>query len=460
MQNNQKILGINTCFESLNYDNFEEYPFSSHVSYLEYDAVLINADHIDLCYEKSSTSPYQNKNLLSLKSSSQIVEDFSLIKEQLIELLKQGKNIYILMGYNDFCYIYTGEKQYSGTGKNRHTTNIVTPFDTYSFIPVDVHPTHVIGERMEWNSNQPYSDFFKKTINLSYYSSYFEIDNAKCLANITGSNKVVASVVEYENGKIFFMPQPYYEDEYENEADWQMAGYEYLQAIFELNSRLSSKLDDYIFPAWSNKVLILNEGMELEKLYKEQKNLEKILTKIEKQKEKIKQIQKYKMLLTASGTDLEEIVKSVLLELDFELFDLAKGRSDIIGRYNEINIVAEIKGVTKSAAEKHAAQLEKWVAQYIEENDEAPKPLLIVNGYCEMPIEKRTEDVFPHQMLKYAESREHALITTTQLLCLYIEIKQNPKCKDDRIMELLSCVGKYDRYQNINDYLCIKRDEE
>ena len=58
-----------------------------------------------------------------------------------------------------------------------------------------------------------------------------------------------------------------------------------------------------------------------------------------------------------------------------------KGRSDIIAKYGEVAIVAEIKGVTKSAAEKHAAQLEKWVAQYIEENEVSPKGMLIVNGF-------------------------------------------------------------------------------
>lgn len=121
--------------------------------------------------------------------------------------------------------------------------------------------------------------------------------------------------------------------------------------------------------------------------------------------------------------------------------------------YGDTGIVAEIKGVSKSAAEKHAAQLEKWVSQFIEDNGSIPKALLIVNGFCDTPLADRTEEVFPNQMLKYSESRGHILITTTQLLCLYIETQQNPECKDSRIKELLSSVGKYNRYQNINDYL-------
>lgn len=47
----------------------------------------------------------------------------------------------------------------------------------------------------------------------------------------------------------------------------------------------------------------------------------------------------------------------------------------------------------------------------------------------------------------------HVLLTSTQLLCLYIEVCKNPICKEERITELLSCVGKYERYREIKDYL-------
>ena len=174
----------------------------------------------------------------------------------------------------------------------------------------------------------------------------------------------------------------------------------------------------------------------------------------------IEEIQKYKLLLTASGGQLEEITKQVLSQLGFKILDAERGRSDIIAQYDDVSVVAEIKGVSKSAAEKHAAQLEKWVAQYIEDNEISPKALLIVNGFCDTPLRERTEDVFPHQMLKYCEARGHALITTTQLLCLYVETQQNPDCKTERIRELLSCVGKYPRYQNFSDFLIVNKNGE
>lgn len=83
----KKIVGINTCFESLEYENFDEYGFSSRISLLDYDAVIINADHLLRGYTTSYDDTYQNKVRLSDYNSAQIVEDFNKIKGQIEELL-------------------------------------------------------------------------------------------------------------------------------------------------------------------------------------------------------------------------------------------------------------------------------------------------------------------------------------------------------------------------------------
>lgn len=206
-------------------------------------------------------------------------------------------------------------------------------------------------------------------------------------------------------------------------------------------------------PGWANDIHILDEKAKLKSLNTIQNKIAKLQQELENENAAIKELQRYKLLLTSSGSELEEIVKQVLAELGFTILEAEKGRSDIIAKYGENAIVAEVKGVTKSAAEKHAAQLEKWVAQYVEENEVLPKGILIVNGYCDTPLSERIEEVFPEQMLKYCVARGHALLTSTQLLCLYIEICTNPACKDERITELLSCVGRYERYRETKDYL-------
>ena len=174
--------------------------------------------------------------------------------------------------------------------------------------------------------------------------------------------------------------------------------------------------------------------------------VKKLQDKLESQNKELELIRNYKYLLTATGKPLELIVKQVLKEIGFDLLETEDNRSDVIAKYKNIDIVAEIKGLTKSAGEKNAAQLEKWVSEFIEVNEKEPKAILIVNGYCNLPLNERKEAIFPNQMLSYSTRRKQCLISTYQLLKLFIETKENPDKADILISELLNTVGIYEKY--------------
>ena len=319
----------------------------------------------------------------------------------------------------------------------------------------------VRGEKYDIVCKPPYSSFFQRTRGLFYYDAYFTAPKKSTLLTLPKSDNAISAVFEYEKGKIVVLPRPYVGENYKTEAAWKKYGKKYLDALFELNHALMACEDSYSLPLWADGIKILDEEDQEKKLEQDLTKLESVKAEIAKREALINQIRRKKILLAASGTTLEEVVKETLQEIGFTLHEAEVGRSDIIASYDGVDVVAEIKGVSKSAAEKHAAQLEKWVAQFIEEKGRSPKALLIVNGYCDTPLSERTEEVFPDQMLKYCKSREHALITTTQLLCLYIEIKDNPECAKERITEMLSCVGKYSRYLDYKKYLrLIEREED
>lgn len=450
----KNIIGINTSFESLQYDGFEETDFSSSVSLLDYDAVVIDTSFIIMNYKESSSSPYQNYRLLNEYDSNQIIEDYNRIREQIVEMLRRGKNIYVLMGNNEGCYIYTGEKQFDGTGKNARRTNIVREFDTYSFLPIDIKATHVYGERIASCCHSPYSEFFRKTGKCSHYAAYYSVaGQPNVLAKIYESEKIVSSVSEYENGKIILLPHPYYEDDYTDSNYWHEYGKLYLDSLFELNDALRLPDDAFALPQWTDQLTILDEDISIKNREEIKREIKKLEKQLESQNNYISELQKHKGLITLSGTPLETIVQETLSDIGFSLLAAERGRSDLIAKYEDIYIVAEIKGVSKSAAEKHAAQLEKWASQFIEERDCVPKPILIVNGFCDLPLWDRTESVFPNQMVKYSTSRNHVLLSTQQLLCLWIDIKSNPTARNSLVAELLSTIGVYCHYENVYEYI-------
>lgn len=452
--NEQKILAINTPFDSLQYEGIIRDVFGSTTSFMDYDAIIIDTSRIAHNYEVNyPTTFYNGKRLISKYDSQKIVDDFSRTKKQIAECLNQGKNIFILMATNENCYIHTGETRYSGTGKNARGTDMVTEFNVFSFLPLDLNLTMVNGEKFSISCQPPYATFFQATKDISYYDAYFEAPKKSILLTVPKSDKAISAVFEFGEGKIIILPYPYDEDYFENKDEWEKHGKRYLDALFELNYALTSKTDTCVFPLWSNNIKILNEKDEEEKLEQDLKKLRNIEAEIKNREDALNEIRHKKLLLTAGGTLLEQVVKETLQEIGITLEETEIGRSDVVATYKDKSIVAEIKSASKSAAEKHAAQLEKWVSQFIEEKEHSPKAILIVNGFCDTPLAERTEDVFPNQMLKFCMAREHALITTTQLLCLYIEIKNNPACAEERIVELLNCVGKYPRYLDYENYL-------
>lgn len=400
----QTILGVNTNFGSLKYKGLTECRFGSNASFLDYDAVVIETSSLARQFDRGFSDPFNGKLCLSQNESFQMKNAFVQTKAQIIEVLKQGKTVFILLANNENCYVHTGHQDFSGTGKNARTTNFVEPFDVFSFLPIPFRATMVIGKKYDIVCQPPYSSFFQKTQDLFYYDAYFTATKKSTLLMIPKSDKAISAVYEYGTGKIVVLPRPYARENYKTEDGWKEYGKVYLDALFELNHALRSGTEEFVLPSWTNGIKLPNEQAEETRLVQEETKLRSIEAAIQKRKEQIQRIRRKKMLLAASGTPLEEAVKETLQGIGFSLYEAEPGRSDVIASYDGVDVVAEIKGVSKSAAEKHASQLEKWVSQFIGENEQKPKPkaILIVNGYCDTPLSERTEEVFPDQMLEYS----------------------------------------------------------
>lgn len=181
-----------------------------------------------------------------------------------------------------------------------------------------------------------------------------------------------------------------------------------------------------------------------------------MVSQISQSKDRLAKTEKYKLLLGGSGRALEVQVAAVLKEIGFLVEPGSEGRDDLILKYGEKVAVVEVKGVSKSASEKHAAQLEKWVAEYMALNEVKPKGILIVNAYCSTPLQERSDPAFPNQMISYSTNREHCLVTTTQLLGLYLGVISKPESREHLINELYATAGVYQKFLDYKEFFPVE----
>lgn len=441
MSHKKKFIGLNTKFRIRTDSSFREIEIDDEKPLLDYDCVIVNTENLIGNYSRGAQE-YEQKLLLTEEESNKIFDDFIHIKSQLIDLLKQGKNVYVLLGNNPNCYIWRKNE-----GKRK-----VTSFYTYSFLPIEpIYFDKLSGSNFKIVNTQ-FKVFFEKNKSEIYYKQQIEEDEDICpILKVDGTDRVVSAFVNYEKGKVVILPYLTFTKYYDPESQGKKE--RFINSLIELDQVLTTQENGFVYPDWIDDFNILTETDDLKQLNNLENEKNELLKRIEKQKECLELLKKYKGLFTSSGKQLENIVKEVFEKVGFQVFPSEPNRTDVIAKYNDTDVVMEIKGLTKSAAEKNAAQLEKWVSMFIEKEERTPKPLLIVNAFCDTPLEQRIENVFPNQMLSYSTSRNHCLISTTQLLCLFIEVTQKPECKEGCINELLTTVGIYNRYTDYTPFI-------
>lgn len=446
------IAGLSMSFSHMNFKNIDLLSFNSYNSLLDYDIVIIDLGGISLEY--TSEKNYAGKRLLTEHNSFEFLADFKRRKEEIKDLLALGKTLYVMLPSEASFYIYTGKNEYSGTGRNRQTTNIVHELNILNILPIKLNVTTGLGSKLAYSTDSPYKSLFEIKGMDYYYNAYFSSeDNGIPVAYIANTEKNVSKVFPINDGRLIVFPSIFDEGDYSSEKEYRTVINNFLHTIDDLEEEIKVSLDDYLLPEWADKYNILTEKNEKEKIEELNKEIEKLEIEKEKTKGRLSSIQKYKLAFTASGKELETIIYEIFSELGFKSMPIEHNRADGIFEYDDLKIVTEIKGVNGSSAEKHGAQLEKWVSEFVEKEGTIPKAILIVNGFRKKDLSARNETVFPNQMIDYSTKREHCLISTVQLLGIFIDVKNNPLKKEEIITKLLNTVGVYSEYTDFKKFL-------
>ncbi len=173
------------------------------------------------------------------------------------------------------------------------------------------------------------------------------------------------SNTKHNNGYIICLPSMYKERNYKLKSDYTKNSILFINAIFELMKELNYSEGDYSLPDWAIGYILPSEKEIREKIEKGQIKLDLLLSKQSKLKRQKEEIELRKNLICGSGKALENQCVKILEKIGFEICESENvNREDLIIKWKQIVYIIEIKGLTSSAAEKNAAQLEKWVSEY------------------------------------------------------------------------------------------------
>jgi len=172
--------------------------FGSDTSVFDFDIVIW--DPAGGIRPYSSYNTYRGLPSLSEDASVRVTGDVKRRKLELTEFWESGRDVIVIGRPDERAYYDTGERQYSGTGRNRVTTHIVSEVTLQSALPVHVSFQPASGNRVEIVGDGPVQRVLKRYKDHIRYSATLSETPGSTLAKVAGTSKVIAAAIKSPKG--------------------------------------------------------------------------------------------------------------------------------------------------------------------------------------------------------------------------------------------------------------------
>lgn len=470
-QRKKEILALDFEFYD---DRVEHADFASTRTLLEHEIVAWNPAYLLEKYSKGED--YLGSPCLTDSSSAQFARDLARRSREFEEFLDLGRLLVIFIPQPIEFYVATGKKRNDGTKAKPRITRLVESRQVAEMIPRSPKLHAASGSSFEVAGDPSFAAFWRAVGDQFEYRAFLEAEGAQSLLKVRNTDRVVSASLSAGTGLLLFLPHLLVEEPDTEQGDdeseesywarWEIDNEEIqrkndgalIDALYEYARETRGSTTERL-PAWTERFILPREKECLEAADKAASRAETVLAKVEEAKVKLLTIQSRKKLVTLDGKDLERAVGKALTDLGCVVEEGRPGRADRIVKWGDHTAVAEIKGTIKSASETNATQLEKWVAEYALETGEQPKGILLVNGWRNIPLNERVEDVFPSQMLPYAEGRGHCLVASSQLLAA-IAVATKKTEKEKFLRAMFTTVGILDGWAWRDALVAVEEDRE
>lgn len=426
----KKILTVGVALAS---DDIPYESFQSKVSLLDWDIIIFRPqldDFITLYHES-----YNGKPSLNEKESFHLRECIEHWRRELLQAYEAGKTVIAHLPPLKEVYVDTGERRYSGTGRNQKTTIVVKPVSNFDALPVALAPISAEGSEMKLadKGSEVLATFWSEYGSISRYkvlltgksvpSSIVTRSGAKVVGALYRDNNSPGALVALPD--IDFQPDNFYREDDDDELLWTEEAHQfaarYAASIIALDKALRSDRQVTPEPAWASNgrfSLATEQSLKLDLL-----NAERDIEEAQKKKERIvaelRDAGALRSLLYEKGHALEGVLLTALRIMGFtaEPYKDEGSEFDVVFECEEGRLIGEVEGKDGKAVNvDKLRQLGMNIHEDLlrDEIDSPAKPVLFGNGYRLQAPEDRG-DPFTEKCYAAAATSSTALVATADL---------------------------------------------
>lgn len=318
-------------------------------------ASLADTDIAVFCPDLSTTSystyddnslkrgEYEGKKLYNKESSVLIKEHSNHWKKELLHFVETGRTLFVILPRkSDFC-IYTGTKEFSGTGKNQKTKHHVAQFSNYNFLPFNFLEYHTASGKNVTPKSDLIKDFFSHFKDLISYEVYLESqEELKEVFTTKNGDRMLGAMFKVKDGFVIFLPNFNFNDQKfsehskeSNEEFWTNTaikrGKILINSFVSIDNSLRSEKAKTPKPEWVEK-----DEYSVEIAVKTKKLIRKVAKDIEKKTKELKELnsvlgeqESLKDLLFETGKPLESAVIKALRALGYKADNYNDGELEL-----------------------------------------------------------------------------------------------------------------------------------
>jgi len=424
-------------------DDVEDCGFESDISLLDWDIVLFRPDIGQ--YVLYGAEQYLGQPSLSESSSFHLKTQCDHWRRQIKDAVASGKTVIVFLCDLQQVYVDSGQREYSGTGRNQRTTRIVSLYSNYLAIPAELHPTSVRGSGIKLGPRKmdAISAYWQEFGGVSEYRvTLGNQELPACLVTNSG-NRTVGAVLHSRdsNGSLVLLPDidfcpEDFMEERDDETVWTPAAEQFaarmVSALVAVDKGLRSTGEVTPEPQWARgpDYALAQETRLNQELLRAEEQLEEARRAVEAILEELRASSRCRRLLFEKGKPLENAIIDGLALMGFraEPFQDAESEFDVVFESEEDRLIGEAEGKDNKAVNiEKLRQLGMNIQEDLQREvvTRPAKGVLFGNAYRLSPVAERGVP-FTEKCISAAQASSTALVATPDLFRVVRSLSNNP----------------------------------